>query len=160
MIKFFSTISFLLLASSFGNVFAKTPPSSINSKIVFEISDKYSEVRLGLTETSIYMIFSEGIRTLANNEIINQSNIDAHYFEDSEGNFINGETPLLTSNRIEFFYDDIKSISFVNGKINFEYKKNNNLKFEDIYSYKGTKVINNFYIEDLELFINTYRKMT
>lgn len=127
-------------------------------KPILEISDKYSEVRLGLTDSKVYMIFSNTIKDLANKSFESQSLIDTNSFKDSEGNFILPEYPILKSNRIEFSFDEIESISFNNGKLSFKYSDQPQISFEDILSYNGVEVLRNFYVEDLENFALLFRK--
>ncbi|MBO6524302.1 MAG: hypothetical protein JJ971_10785 [Balneolaceae bacterium] len=139
----------MLLASNFED----NAPGT--DKPILEIADKFNEVRLGITNNTIYMTFSENVRLIANKSFQNRYEVDSQNFEDSEGNFIVGTASYLESNRLEYNFDDIKNIEFKNGKLNFQYKNKSSIGFEDIYSYSGTKAINNFYVEDLEAFIFT-----
>ncbi len=132
----------------------KTAPDA--DKVIFEITDKFNEVRFGLTESTIYMVFSEKIRGIANKTFMYHHLLDAHAFEDSDGNFISGNAITLDSNKIEFDRNNISEISFKNGKMSFTYQTSPKVGFEDIYSYNGTKAIENFYLEDLEAFILTF----
>ncbi len=125
-------------------------------KIIFEITDKYNEVRLGITENSIYMVVSEDVREIVNKNFQNQSIIEANNFEDSEGNFISGYTSYLANNKIEYNHDEIIEVKFLNGKLSFDYLNTPEVSFEDIFSTNGTKALNNFYVEDLEAFILAY----
>ncbi|GAB5408929.1 MAG: hypothetical protein BalsKO_12940 [Balneolaceae bacterium] len=129
-----------------------------SGKIIFEISDKFNEVKFGVTENTVYMVFSEKVKEFANLTFGYQHQADLHAFEDSGGNFISGTINNLESNRIEFQKEDISEINFRNGKLNFVYKSKPKIGFEDIYSSNGTKVIENFYVEDLEEFILTFSK--
>ena len=141
-----------LLASDFNDY---TPESG---KPIIEITDKFNEVRLGITNNSIYMTFSENARSLANKSLQTKYEVNSQYFEDSEGNFIVGSTSYLESNRLELSLENIQNINFKNGKLSFQYKNKSTLGFEDIYSYNGTKALNNFYVEDLEAFIFTFNE--
>tara|TARA_R110000868_G_scaffold304437_23_gene565438 strand:- start:1483 stop:1983 length:501 start_codon:yes stop_codon:yes gene_type:complete len=151
IISFFTL--FLSIAFSHTAYSNSTPGAK---KILFEITDRYNEVKLGITESTVYMIFSEQVRDIANRNFISLHNIDSHTFLDSDGNFITGNVNYLESNKIEFNKSEISEINFNNGKLNFGYKSNPKIGFEDIYSYNGTKVIENFYIEDVEEFILTF----
>lgn len=124
--------------------------------IIIEISDKFNEVKIGITETYVYMVFSESIREIANQTFVSQYEIDSQAFEDSDGNFITGNLVSLSSNRIEISRDEISEITFRNGKLHFSYVHKPTVSFEDIYSYKGTKALENFYVEDLEKLILAY----
>ncbi len=126
--------------------------------ILLEITDKYNEVKIGLTESTIYMVFSERVRDIANNNFGTQYQENLQAFEDSDGNFINSSLNKLESNRIEFHINDIVEIKFRNGKLNFVYETKPKIGFEDIYSFNGAKALENFYIEDLEKFILLFSK--
>lgn len=125
---------------------------------VLEITDRFNEVKMGLTENSVYMIFSENARSVANKNFQTQYEVDSQKFEDSEGNFIVGPANYLESNKVEYQLDDISGINFTNGKLSFVYKNKSGISFEDIYSFDGTRALNNFYVEDLEAFIVTFTK--
>lgn len=150
----------LVLLLTSGTLLASDSIDSVpeNDKPVLEIADKFNEVRLGITTNSIYMTFSENARLIANLSFQNKYEVDHQNFEDSEGNFIVGSVSYLESNRLEYNFDDIKNINFKNGKLSFQYKNKSNIGFEDIYSYSGTKALDNFYVEDLEAFIFTFTK--
>ena len=151
---------FFLLIFGAVNVFADDFSTNVPSqkKIVFEITDKFNEVRLGLTENSVYMIFTERIKNISNNKFKEQYLIEAENFEDSEGNFLSNSATRLTSNSLEILFKDIQTINFRNGKLNFEYYSSSVVGFEEIQSFNGTNVLNNFYIEDLESFVFMFNK--
>ena len=146
----------LLSNTTLASTFHDNAPEK--STPVLEIKDKFNEVRMGLTESSVYMIFSERARSIANKNFQDQYEVDTQKFEDSEGNFIVGSAFFLETNRIEYQMDDISGINFTNGKLTFIYKNKSDICFEDIYSYDGTRALNNFYVEDLEDFIFTFTK--
>lgn len=148
------SLSMFIVLSITPSAYSNSTPDS--KKIIFEITDKFSEVKFGITESTIYMVFSERVKDIANKTFGYQHQLDMQAFEDSEGNFINGNLTSLESNRIEFNINDIAEISFKNGKLNFVYQSKPKIGFEDIYSYNGTKAIENFYVEDLEKFILTF----
>ena len=154
----FSILFVLLLSSNtlLASNFNDSAPELV--KPILEITDKFNEVRLGITNNSIYMIFSENVRSIANKSLQTKYEVDSQNFEDSEGNFIVGSVSYLETNRLEFSLDDIQNINFKNGKLSFHYKNKSTIGFEDIYSYSGTKALNNFYVEDLEAFIFTFRE--
>lgn len=136
--------SLLIITSGY----SKTTTDS--NVILFEITDKYNEVKIGFTESTIYMVFSERVKDFANNTFGTQYQENLQAFEDSDGNFINGSLNKLESNRIEFQINEISEINFRNGKLNFIYETKPKIGFEDIYSINGAKALENFYIEDLE----------
>jgi hypothetical protein len=147
--KCFSTLSVLLfsfLLSS--NAFA----SDNERDVILEITDRYKEVKLGLTETSIYMIIDERTRSFVNLELQNQYKKDLSDFNDSEGNFIPGEYSHLSSNIIEISFSDIKNLDFSNGILRINYSRKIPFHLEDVLSINGNKALDNFYIEDLEMF--------
>ncbi len=148
------SLTLLFAIGVFDFALPNTAPDA--DKVIFEITDKFNEVRFGLTESTIYMVFSERIRGIANKTFMFQHQLDTHAFEDSEGNFISGNALNLESNKIELERSNISEISFKNGKMSFTYQTNPKVGFEDIYSYNGTKAIENFYLEDLEAFILTF----
>ena len=127
-------------------------------KPILEITDKFNEVRLGITNNSIYMTFSENARLLANKSFQNKYEVDSQNFEDSEGNFIVGSVSYLESNKLEYSLENIQNINFKNGKLTFHYKNKPSIGFDDIYTYSGTKALNNFYVEDLEAFVFTFNE--
>lgn len=154
----YSFLTILILTSNtlFASDFNDNAPEM--GKPILEITDKFNEVRLGITNNSIYMTFSENVRSIANKSLQTKYEVDSENFEDSEGNFIVGSTSYLESNRLEYNLDDIEYINFKNGRLSFHYKNKSNIGFEDIYSYSGTRALNNFYVEDLEAFIFTFNE--
>ena len=161
MKKFVRNNSFWVILLLFSNTtFALTFEDNAPEKSdpILEISDRFNEVKMGLTENSVYMIFSEHARSVVNKNFQNQYEVDSHKFEDSEGNFIVSPAHYLENNKIEYQIDDISGINFSNGKLSFVYKSKSGIGFEDIYSFDGTRALNNFYVEDLEAFIVTFTK--
>ncbi len=120
--------------------------------IVFEITDRYKEVKLGITETSIYMVIDERIRSLVNLELQTQYEKDLADFIDSDGGMIPGVHTYLSTNRIEIPFSDLHSLDFRNGTLRFNYSKNILIPLEDVISLNGNKALDNFYVEDLEEF--------
>lgn len=153
----FSAVFIISLFTAHSNLNASEAPKPV--KIIFEITDKHNEVRLGITENSIYMVVSERVREIANKNFQNQSLIEENNFKDSEGNFISGYTTYLASNKIEYNHDEIIEVRFLNGKLSFNYLNTPEIGFEDIFSTNGTKALNNFYVEDLEAFILAYHNL-
>ncbi len=153
----YSSILFAFLffsKASFANTITGNAPDKTDP--ILEITDKFNEVKLGLTKDSVYMIFSENALSAANQNFKIQNEVNTQNFEDSEGKFITGSVSYLTSNRIEYKIEDISGINFTNGKLSFSYKTKSEIGFEDIFAFDGTKAINNFYVEDLEDFIFTF----
>lgn len=157
-----SGILILTIASIFSSSgYSSDLPSnndSDNEKVIVEITDKYNEVRMGVTENSVYMIFSENIKELANDQFEHDYLKETNRFDDSGGKFILDELVRLESNKIEYSLDEIENIFFESGRIEFDYSMRKEIGFEEIQSYKGTRAVDNFYLEDLELLILTYRK--
>jgi len=122
---------------------------------IIEITDRYKEVKLGITETSIYMIIDERIRSIVNSELRHQYEKDIEDFNDSEGNFIPGVYSFLSSNIIEIPLSDIQDLEFRNGSLRFNYSTNVSFQLEDVISLNGNKVLDNFFVEDLESFYIT-----
>ncbi len=149
-------ITIITIFSSIGYS-SDLPSDSDNQKVIVEITDKYNEVRMGVTENTVYMIFSENIRDLANDQFENDYLKETNRFYDSGGKFILDELVRLESNKIEYSLDDIEDIFFESGRIEFDYSTRKEIGFEEVHSYKGTRAIDNFYVEDLELLILTYR---
>ncbi len=127
---------------------------------ILEITDRYKEVKLGLTESTIYMVIDERIRSLVNSEIQNQYEKDLRDFEDSEGSFVPGVYSFLSSNIIEIPFSDIKDLQFKNGTLRINYKRNVPFQFEDVISSTGNKALDNFFVEDLELLYQSVIKQS
>ena len=77
-------------------------------------------------------------------------------FYDSQGLFLPGEPPFLTSTKIDIPSDEVE-LKFEHGDIEFLYAKQVDIRFEDIIFPNGSSVLRNFYIEDLEQFVLKYR---
>ncbi len=153
----FLSVFIISIFSLNSTLYANEAPET--DKIIFEITDKHNEVRLGLTENSVYMIVSERVREIANKNFQDQSSIEENNFKDSEGNFISSFTTYLESNKIEYERDEIIEVKFINGKVSFHYLNTPEISFEDIFSTNGTKALNNFYVEDLEAFVLAYHDL-
>lgn len=132
---------------------------SVNNQInIFEISDKYDEVKLGMTDRTVYMIFTDGAREMVNREFEEEYKIASQAFFDSEGNFIIGEALSLNSNFLSVPITDIEYIEFKNGKLLFHYSSQTKIGFEDVKTHQGVDALDNFYVEDLEHFILMFNK--
>jgi hypothetical protein len=154
--RFNSLFILIILLFSAVNVAASPFERDSDDKKLIEIEDKYNEVKLGMTEKKVYMIFSENVREIANQGFEHDYKLTTQDFTDSQGNFIIGESRYLPSNTIEIPIEDIEKLDFSNGKLSFEYQRNNPIIFEDIRTYDGMKALNNFYVEDLERFVVTF----
>ncbi|MCG8372201.1 MAG: hypothetical protein MI700_01640 [Balneolales bacterium] len=153
-------ISFLLLVFTFFSEAGFAEDSKhISDDPIFEIIDRFGEVRLGLTGSSVYIIVSEDIKDLANTELQYQQKLDMHSFEDSEGNFIPLRSNILSSNKLEFSLEDISSVEFKNAKIEFTHSNSSSLTFSDIHATNGNNILENFYLEDLEAFYIAYKAL-
>jgi len=126
---------------------------------IIEISDKYSEVKLGLTSSSVYMVISEEIRSKINKNLKERFSKITDSFVDSHGTFIIGDFQPLTSSRIEYNLEDIREITYKNGTINFEYKYHQEVKFEDVIALNGNRALSNFEKSDLINFIKHYKNI-
>lgn len=127
--------------------------------ILFEITDKYDQVRLGITENSIYMSFSEHVRDTINSELLNQYKRDMQFFADSGGNFAPSSHSYLTTNTVEISFDQITSLEFKNGRLEFGYSTLPEILFEEVLTKNGHKALNSFFLEDLEDFFLTFNKL-
>lgn len=145
-----SSLSLFIILLSF-TLFSNVHAANNEKETIIEITDRYKEVKLGLTESTIYMVIDERIRSLVNMELQNQYEKDLQDFEDSEGNFVPGSYSFLSSNIIEIPLSDIKNLQFKNGTLRINYSGNVPFQLEDVTSLNGNKALDNFYIEDLEL---------
>jgi hypothetical protein len=127
---------------------------------LFEIEDKYSEVKLCLTKTSVYMKMKSTVKDYMNQELVQRHSLEASQFIDSQGHFLLGEVILLSSQKLEYSFDDIESISFENGELIFTYNDTQSFVFSDILGTDGNPALQNFYVEDLEKFFLNYKKLT
>ncbi|WP_169331255.1 hypothetical protein [Balneola vulgaris] len=163
MIKKFSTYCVLLSVislSSLTTTAMNTDPVDDEKKknTLMEIHDRYHQVKLCLTSTSVYMQFDTSVRDLINQELEHKHQKDAQHFIDSEGQFLLGNITYLESDKIEYQTDEIRDVVFENGKLKFTYDSDKEFKFEDIIGTDGKPALENFYLEDLELFYLTYKK--
>ncbi|MEQ9092123.1 MAG: hypothetical protein RIE52_13600 [Balneola sp.] len=158
----FLKYSFIFVSILFfsNNLYAeKTDP--INEKpALFEIEDKYNEVKLCLTKTSVYMLMKSSVKDNMNQEIAQRHSVEASQFIDSQGHFLLGDVILLSSEKLEYSFDDIESISFENGELLFNYKNLQSFVFSDILGNDGNPALLNFYVEDLEKFFLKYKSLT
>lgn len=125
----------------------------------FEIKDKYNEVKLCLTKTSVYMVLNSSVKDYMNQEIVHRHSIEASQFIDSQGHFLLGDVILLSSEKLEYSFDDISGISFENGELLFSYNKVQSFVFSDILGTDGNPALQNFFVEDLEKFYLNYKKI-
>ncbi len=128
--------------------------------VLIEITDKYKEVRLGITETSIYLKFDKKILEYVNQEILDRNTVEANHFLDSEGFFVPNESAFLEDTKIEYLLTDIKSVYLSKGMIHFKYHNKKTFGFEDITHKNGNMVIRNFSINDLKAFIQYYNTLS
>ncbi len=158
LIKLSFTLILLLNFSSLA--IAETDNIDEKTPTLIEIEDKYNEVKLCLTKSSIYMQFKNSVKEYTNQEIEYRYNIEANQFIDSQGHFLLGEVTLLDSDKIEYVFAEIQEVSFANGKLVFTYQDPKAFTFSDILNTDGTPALQNFYVEDLERFYLTYAKLT
>ncbi len=130
------------------------------NETLLEITDKYKEVRLGITETTIYLKFDRKILEYVNREIYDRNTLEENHFLDSEGFFVPSNSAYLEDTKIEYLLTDIKKIYMKNGVISFKYRNKKSFGFEDINNTYGKKVIGNFDKGDLEKLIALFNKLT
>ena len=164
--KFFNTkinsfkyVSLFIIILAFSQSVKAELIYSIGDKpTLFQIADKYNEVKLSLTKTTIYMQIKSSVKNYTNQEIEQRHHIEASRFIDSQGHFLLGEIALLNSEVIEYNLDDIELI-YDDGKLLFDYHTTQSITFEDILSTDGTPVLQNFTSSDLEQFYLNYKKI-
>jgi len=127
---------------------------------ILQIEDKYNEVKLALTKSSIYMLIKSSVKDYINEDIVQRHNLETRQFIDSQGHFLLEDMVLLSSEKIKYSFDDIEEVTFEDGVITFTYNKIKSFTFSDIVSTDGNPVLNNFYVEDLEKFYLNYKKLT
>lgn len=156
----YSFIIIFFLAFSNTSIAGDTDPSNDDKPTIFQIEDKYNEVKLCLTKSSIYMQIKSSVKDYINQDIAQKHSIEASQFIDSQGHFLLGDMVLLSSEKIEYSFDDIKDVTFEDGTISFTYNKIKSFTFADILSTDGNPALQNFYVEDLEKFYTNYKKLT
>lgn len=156
----YSFILIFFLAFSGAIIAENAYPISGDKPTIFQIEDKYNEVKLCLTKSSIYMQIKSSVKDYINQEIVQRHSIEASQFIDSQGHFLLGDMVLLSSEKIEYSFDDIEDITFEDGVISFTYNKDKSFTFSDILSTDGNPALQNFYVEDLEKFYMNYKKIT
>lgn len=157
----FLKYSFLLIfVISFSKILLAEDIDPVNDKpTLFQIEDKYNEVKLCLTKSSIYMQITGSVKDYINQEIVQRHSIEASQFIDSQGHFLLGDMILLSSEKLEFSFDDIEEVTFENGILSFTYNDLKSFTFSDILSTDGNPALQNFYMEDLEKFYHNYKKL-
>lgn len=150
---------FLFTLALSSTLFANGTEPVNDKPALFEIEDKYNEVKLCLTKTSVYMVMKGSVKDYMNQEIVHRHSIEASQFIDSQGHFLLGDVILLSSKKLEYSFDDIDNISFENGELTFSYDKVQSFVFSDILGTDGNPALQNFYIEDLEKFYLNYKKI-
>tara|TARA_R110002124_G_scaffold252177_4_gene417450 strand:+ start:18033 stop:18521 length:489 start_codon:yes stop_codon:yes gene_type:complete len=134
-------------------------PSNDEKPTLFQIEDKYHEVKLSLTKSSVYMQVKSSVKDYINQEIVQRHNIEASQFIDSQGHFLLGDIVLLNSDKIEYSFDDIDDVTFEDGVLTFSYNNVKSFTFSDILGTDGNPALDNFYVEDLEKFYLNYKKL-
>lgn len=151
--------SYLLFISSISYSSTTKDYFNFSEKVILEISDKHNEAKLGLTSKHIYLIFNDEIKDYANKLIRKNYDLSLQDFDDSDGNFILGKATQLSTNKIEINLKDVFNLTLQSGKLYIDYRNKPLISFDDVMNYKGINVLNNFHVEDLELFIQTYKKL-
>ncbi len=159
MRSFKLTILCIFLFSGFSVLKAEINKPDNDKPTLLQIEDKYNEVKLCLTKTSIYMQIKPSVKNYINQEIVNRHSVEANQFIDSQGHFLLGEVVLLDSDKIEYSFDNLENVSFENGKLSFDYHKESAFTFEDILGTRGNPALENFFVEDLEKFYLNYKKL-
>ncbi len=122
-----------------------------------EITDKYDEVVLGMTESKVYMIISDQLKEQMNKDLERAYINDLQSFNDSNGLFIIGTYQPLLDTKIEYHRNDIHDIYLKDGTIHFEYNTLHSVLFSDIYSSNGKNALSNFSKKDLENFVKHFK---
>jgi len=151
---------FIFFCSFSSSVLADDIDIRNDKPTIFQIEDRYNEVRLGLTKTSVFMQIKGSVKDFINQEIVQRHSIEASQFIDSQGHFLLGEVVLLNSDKVEYSFSDIEEVVFENGKLSFTYKNVKSFVFSDILSTDGNPALHNFYVEDLEKFYLNFKKLT
>ena len=157
--KIINRLCYLLIILAFAfssNVFASFDTS--HDEVIFEIIDKYEQVRLGITNQTIYMILSENVVENFNLKMSHNYKNEMILFEETGGNFIPSNHSYLSGNKVSIPIDEISGIAFKNGKIDFSYSTYQDIYFEEIISTNGEHALQNFYVEDLERFYQEFSK--
>ena len=149
----------LFIALSSSNSYSTSSDSNINDPIL-EITDKYSEIRLGITDSKIYMVISDTYREYANQQFLEQHRRDIDFFTDSNGSFLIAEATYLETNTLEFDIEDVEAVLFEDGELIFKYRNKFQLGFEEVLSLNGINALSSFYVEDLELFAITFKNLS
>ncbi len=156
-IKLFFMSFFILTGISSLYAGEINPPK--DQPTLFQIEDKYNEIKLCLTKTSVYMQMKTSVKDYINNEIVSRHSLEANQFIDSQGHFLLGEIILLDSEKVEYSFEDIELVTLDNGKLSFKYHAPQSFIFEDILGTDGNPALENFYLEDLENFYMNYKKL-
>lgn len=151
---------FALICFFSNSLYAEKTDPVDEKPTLFQIEDKYNEVKLCLTKTSVYMQMKTSVKDYINQEIVQRHSIEASQFIDSQGHFLLGDVILLDSEKIEYSFNDIEEVTFESGKISFTYHNTKSFVFSDILSTDGNPALQNFYIEDLEKFYLNFKKLT
>ena len=127
---------------------------------LIEITDKYNQVRLGLTNHSVYMILDEKVLDNFNTKLSTSYKNEMEFFYDSDGNFIPSNHTYLQTEKISIKLKYISQVNFSNGKLDFTYSKSQDLYFEDVVTPNGSYALENFFVEDLERFYLAFSQIT
>lgn len=155
--KLTNLIFFLALVLVNNGFAAETEGPESDQFTILEITDKYNEVTLGITSNSVYLKFDKNVKDYVNQELIEEHNLQANQFIDSEGFFVPGSMILLKENKLEYLFSEIETVLFHQGKLTFKYIGKKEFVFEDILNTDGNQALKNFYLEDLEQFYHTYK---
>lgn len=155
--KLTNLIFFFILVFVNNGFSAETAGPESDRFTILEITDKYNEVTLGITSNSVYLKFDKNVKDYVNQELIEEHNLQANQFIDSEGFFVPGSMILLKENKLEYLFSEIETILFHQGKLTFKYVDKKEFVFEDILNTDGNQALKNFYLEDLEQFYHTYK---
>ena len=100
----YSFIIIFFIAFSSTIIAGSADPSIDDKPTIFQIEDKYNEVKLCLTKSSIYMQINSSVKDYINQEIVQRHSIEASQFIDSQGHFLLGDMVLLSSEKIEYSF--------------------------------------------------------
>ncbi|MEP1150258.1 MAG: hypothetical protein ABJH08_00905 [Balneola sp.] len=153
------TLLFIFVFTFAETTFADKKKPVEDKPPVFKVEDKYNEVILCLTKSSVYMQFDNAVKEYINQEIAYRHNIEESRFIDSEGHFLLEDMILLSSDKLEYSFSDIEKVTFEEGVLTFTYNNRKSFTFSDILSTDGNPALQNFYVEDLENFYMNYKKL-
>lgn len=124
-----------------------------------EINDLSNQIILGIDNKTVYMYFSEDLRSYLNWTYEEKYLRDLNSFKDSNGEFIPVPAIYINESKVEYELGDIQRVTINDGILVFTYNKRLAVSFEDIL-LPSDSVLSNFSAEDLQKFFDFfYRKV-